>query len=119
MVGKIAFLLLVVGLVAGVVMALPASADKHARTVITYDAAAGELPEGIAFDRSGNMYVSLAPLGQVRKYTPKGAESLFASFDMAPDALGVLGLAADRPGNVYAAVPSDLRGNPGRLAHHA
>jgi sugar lactone lactonase YvrE len=108
MVGKIAFLLLVVGLVAGVVMALPASADKHARTVITYDAAAGELPEGIAFDRSGNMYVSLAPLGQVRKYTPKGAESLFASFDMAPDALGVLGLAADRPGNVYAAVASDL-----------
>jgi sugar lactone lactonase YvrE len=113
MVGKIAFLLLLVGLVAGVVMALPARAGKHARTVITYDAATGELPEGIAFDRSGNMYVSLAPLGQIRSYSPQGAESIFATFDMDPEALGVLGLAADRPGNVYAAVASGLRETQG------
>lgn len=108
MIGRMAFLLLLVGLVAGVVMALPASARKHTSMVIQYDAAAGELPEGIAFDRSGNMYVSLAPLGQIRKYGPRGAESLLATFELAPDALGVLGLAADRSGNVYAAVASGL-----------
>ena len=108
MIGKTAFLLLLVGLVAGVVLALPASAGKHTRTVIRYDGAAGELPEGIAFDRRGNMYVSLAPLGQIRRYTPEGAESVFATFDMAPDALGVLGLAVDHAGNLYAAVSSGL-----------
>lgn len=112
MTGKRAFLLflLLTGFVAVAVMALamPARAGKHTRTVIRYDGAAGELPEGIAFDRSGNMYVSLAPLGQIRRYSLDGAESLFATFDMAPDALGVLGLAVDRPGNVYAAVSSGL-----------
>jgi sugar lactone lactonase YvrE len=108
MISKTAVLLLLVALVAGVVMALPASAAKHTKTVIKYDGTSGELPEGIIFDRSGNMYVSLAPLGQIRRYRPDGAESVFAAFDMAPDALGVLGLATDAPGNVYAAVASDL-----------
>lgn len=109
MTGKGMFLLLLLaGFVAAAVMALPARAGKHTRMVITYDAAAGELPEGIAFDRSGNLYVSLAPLGQIRRYSPEGAESVFATFDMDPEALGVLGLAADRPGNVYAAVASGL-----------
>lgn len=102
------FLLVLVGLAAGVAIVMSASAGGHAKMVITYDGTIGELPEGIAIDQRGNMYVSLAPLGQIRKYSPQGAESVFATFDMDPEALGVLGLAVDSPGNVYAAVPSGL-----------
>lgn len=101
-------LLLVAGLVAGLIIVLSASAGDHAKMVITYDRSIGELPEGIAIDHRGNMYVSLAPLGEIRKYSRNGAESVFATFDMDPEALGVLGLAVDQPGNVYAAVPSGL-----------
>ncbi len=82
-----------------------AGADDPAQVVITYDPAAGEFPEGIAVDKSGNIYVSLDGLGQVRKISPDGSESLFVDFGEA----GALGLAVDAPGNVYVARNS---GNP-------
>jgi sugar lactone lactonase YvrE len=76
--------------------------------VVTFDASMGELPEGVATDRHGNLYVSIAPLGQVRKITPDGSQSVLAVLDpaLAPGVPGALGLAVDRAGGVYAALAS-------------
>lgn len=77
-------------------------------TVTKYDALAGELPEGIAADEQGNIYVSLSPLGEIRKIGPDGSESLFATLPPAGESgSGLLGLALDASGNVYAASGTD------------
>jgi sugar lactone lactonase YvrE len=74
-------------------------AGGHTEVVIAYDPAAGEFPEGIAVDKRGNVYVSLDELGEIRKISPDGSESLFVDFEEP----GLLGLAVDAPGNVYVA----------------
>lgn len=86
---------------------VPALAGGHVATLISYDRAAGEQPEGVAVDKSGNIYVSLAPLSLIQKLTPKGDLLDFASLPPSgPAGLGVLGLTVDAPGNVYAALVS-------------
>lgn len=60
-------------------------------------ATAPEGAEGLAFDRSGNLYVASG--NEILKYTPNGAESVFAN-----NGLNVpTGLAFDAAGNLYAA----------------
>lgn len=108
--------LMVIGLVGSAAAAPP---DFPAFT--PFDAAEGEFPEGVAVDKVGNVYVGLdAPRGEIRKFTPDGEESLLVDFGNP----GVLGLAVDAPGNVYAAreVPPnngvyrvDKKGNAERL----
>jgi len=66
--------------------------------VIDYDAA-DELPEGIAVDKVGDLYVSLNPLGQLLKYRPDGSDPVLL-LDLDGMAFG---LAVDAPGNVYMA----------------
>ena len=85
--------------------------EGQLETVVLYDPTIGELPEGIAVDKVGNLFVTLAPLGQIRKIAPDGSESVFATLDpfITPPAVGAIGLAVDAPGNVYACVMS---GNP-------
>jgi len=70
--------------------------------VVDYDPALGELPEGVAVDKRGDVFVSIAPLGQVRKIGRDGSESLLAQVVPPFSGNGVLGLAVDAPGNVYA-----------------
>ena len=61
-----------------------------------------EFPEGIAVDKKGNIFVSMAHLGEVWKITPAGDTSVMCVLD--PESLfGVLGLAVDAPGNIYVA----------------
>jgi sugar lactone lactonase YvrE len=80
-----------------------AGAVVDTEVVVDYNPALGELPEGVAVDKRGDVFVSLAPLGQVWKIGRDGSESLLAQV-VAPGAgLGVLGLAVDAPGNVYVA----------------
>jgi sugar lactone lactonase YvrE len=81
-----------------------AGAAVNVDVVVDYDATAGELPEGVAVDKRGDVFVSLAPLGQIRKIGRDGSESTLATLIPPTSAPGVLGLAVDAPGNVYAAV---------------
>lgn len=83
--------------------AVVAGAAVNTVVVVDYDPAAGELPEGVAVDKRGDVFVSLAPLGQVRKITPGGAETTLAQVVPPGAGNGVLGLAVDAPGNVYVA----------------
>jgi sugar lactone lactonase YvrE len=81
-----------------------AGAAVDVDVVIDYDLAAGEQPEGVAVDKRGDVFVSLAPLGQIRKIDRDGSESTLATLVPPNSGFGVLGLAVDAPGNLYAAV---------------
>lgn len=76
--------------------------------VVGFDEGAGQLPEGIAADKRGDLYATLAPLGQVVRLDPDGSWSEFVTLDdqLAEGAPGVLGLATDPQGRVYAALAS-------------
>jgi sugar lactone lactonase YvrE len=99
--------LIVLAVAALLVPATVAGAAVTTEVVVDYDPALGQLPEGVAVDKRGDVYVSIAPLGQVRKVDRAGTESLLAQ--VSPPGLfpGALGLAVDAPGNVYVAVASD------------
>jgi sugar lactone lactonase YvrE len=92
-----------------VALASGAVASGHVRTIVTFDPAAGQLPEGVAVDKPGNVFVSLAPLGQVLRVQPRSTRpEPFGSVpgvDPASD-VGLLGLAVDRRGDVYGAAVS-------------
>jgi sugar lactone lactonase YvrE len=83
-------------------------AGSGARTIVTFDAGAAERPEGVAVDRRGNVFMSLAPLGRLLKLAPGARRpAVFATvpgIDAAGGDLGMLGLAVDRRGNLYAGV---------------
>jgi sugar lactone lactonase YvrE len=84
------------------------TAPAHAaeiETLVTFDLAAGELPEGVAVDKLGNIFVSLtAPVSEIRKIAPDGEQSTLV--DLGIGGFGPLGLAVDARGNVYAAAAS-------------
>lgn len=76
-------------------------------TVVHYDKAAGELPEGVVMDSGGNLYVTLPPIGQIRKIDSYGVPTPFATLGTPPFlGPGALGLEVDVRGNIYAAVAS-------------
>jgi sugar lactone lactonase YvrE len=86
---------------------LPA-APAHAaevETLVSFDLSAGELPEGVAVDHRGNIFVSLtAPVSEIRKISPTGQQTTLV--DLGLGGFGPLGLAVDARGNVYAAAAS-------------
>lgn len=82
-------------------------ADGELTTVASFDASGGELPEGIAVDRFGNIYVSMSGTGEIWKLEPDGSfEEIVASFALNAGDTGVLGLKFDPRGDLYAAVSS-------------
>lgn len=84
------------------------SADKMT-TVAGFNASSGELPESIAVDRFGNIYMSMSPSRQVWKLDPSGtSREVVASFPLEPGLFGVNGLRFDPQGNLYVAVSSTL-----------
>ncbi|MGH7503438.1 MAG: SMP-30/gluconolactonase/LRE family protein, partial [Longimicrobiales bacterium] len=86
------------------------------RPVVTFSA--GESAEGIALDRRGNMYVGLRQLDPatgafmrnevVRIDRDGGVTSIADLGPASSDGAGVLGLATDRHGDVYAAFASGI-----------
>jgi sugar lactone lactonase YvrE len=52
-------------------------AAGEVEVVVDYDPP--YLPEGIAVDKSGNIFVSMANQSEIRKITPDGAESVLAT----------------------------------------
>lgn len=86
------------------------AATAHGTTVVaSFDAADGELPEGVGFDRLGTAYVSLGPpffvgggYGEIRSIDTDGNQRTLA---LLPEGPAPAGLAVDQHRTVYAAVP--------------
>lgn len=69
-------------------------------TFVAFDPAAAEFPEGVAVDKTGNVYASLPLRDEIRRIAPDGTQTVFAEF--APGT-GPVGLAVDAAGSVYSA----------------
>lgn len=110
--------IILISLAAIVIVNIQASAGGQIEVVKAFDSTKAELPEGIAIDKVGNIYVSLGPpsfvgsnYGAVRKISPNGMEvTVLAEF---PEGPAPAGLAIDAPGNVYFAYPSEDDGTRG------
>ena len=61
----------------------------------------GQLPESLAVDRQGTIYVSFPQLSQVLQIAPDGTQSTFATF---PAGMRPLGVRLDATGNLVVAV---------------
>jgi len=93
----------------GLLMILPLSAHaQSAETLVSFDAAKLETPENLVFDRHGNLYISLALTGEIRKITPAGIQSTFAQLPIGAPLtpcggfIGLLGgITIDNQGNFY------------------
>jgi sugar lactone lactonase YvrE len=78
-----------------------AAAGPPVHTVASFDAAQGQLPEGLAIADDGTTYVGFAPIGQIVTVRLDGSVSPFATI---PNGNGVLtGLALDAHGRLFAA----------------
>jgi sugar lactone lactonase YvrE len=95
-----------IGVLAVAAFVLPvtvAGAASGVEVVVDYDPALGEHTEGVAVDKRGDVFVSVTPLGQIRKYEADGSEIQRVQVVPAGSGLGLAGLAVDAPGNVYVA----------------
>lgn len=93
-------LALMVAALAMIAASPPLLADGHVEPVYDYDPPF--FPEGIAIDKRGNIFVSMANQSELRKITRDGTETTLAT--LPTGGFGLLGLAVDAPGNVYAAL---------------
>lgn len=107
-----------VAVVAPVSFGRPAFATAHVGRVLTFDASAGELPESVVVDRRGTIYVSIAPVGQVRAIAPDGSQQVVATLPVG-SGFGALGLAFGPRDDVYVAVSTFDRATNGvyRVGH--
>lgn len=79
-----------------------------ATIVASFDVSAEELPESIAVDGTGNIYLSMAPLGEIWKLDRSGAfQEIVATFPTAPGLFGLSGIRFDAEGNLYVANSAD------------
>jgi sugar lactone lactonase YvrE len=99
-------LILAVSMMAAVLIVTTAGAAGHVETVVQFNPDAGQLPEGVTVDKTGNVFVSLSPLGELVKVAPGSGEAEpFGSVPGLQDGdIGLIGLAVDAPGNVSGGV---------------
>ena len=76
---------------------------------LTFDPKLGEVPEGIAIDARGNLYVSLTPLGQLRRIAPSGEQKVILE-------LGMPGLTGDRAGSLRGGLRGEAEHEAGATA---
>jgi sugar lactone lactonase YvrE len=104
--GKISIILVVIMVLTALSITTVLAGD-NVETLFTFNSALGELPEGVTVDKVGNVFVGLAPLSKIIKFSPDGEVMDFAYLPSpTPFGLGLLGLAVDAPGNVYAGLAS-------------
>ena len=100
---------LCVALVSVLTLANPAAASDGVQKIISFDESKGENPEGLTIDKVGNMFVSIAPHAELWRI-PAGSltPEPFASVPgFTPgQGFGLLGLATDASGNIYACMSS-------------
>jgi sugar lactone lactonase YvrE len=91
----------------------PAAAAPAVETVTLFDPTRGETPESVQFDSQGNLVVSMALTGEVRRIAPDGTQTTLAWMPLAPgvtpcaSAFGIAimgGIALDPHDNVYGSV---------------
>jgi len=88
----------------GILALAMASVLVKAQPVIPLDPTLGEFPEGVAVDKPGNIWVTVQPLCQVRRYGPDFREDLRVDLVPRPTCLAANGLAVDANGTAFAAV---------------
>jgi sugar lactone lactonase YvrE len=93
-VAKVSAVKLMVLTAAVVLLAAPAAQAGNITTFVAFDPAKNELGENLVFDQDNNLFVSLALTNEVRKITPQGVQSTYATFNGAPGSF-VVGLAID------------------------
>jgi sugar lactone lactonase YvrE len=80
----------------------PGLASGEVTTLTSFDAFALQMPESIAVDRSGNLYLSMSFLGEIWKLGPSGSfTEVVATFPL-EGFFGVSGLRFDARDNLYA-----------------
>lgn len=87
-----------------VMAGLLVAAAAGAQPVIPLNPALGELPEGVAIDKPGNIWITVQTLCEVRRYTPAGEELMRVQLVAADRCIAANGLAVDATGNAYVAV---------------
>lgn len=112
MIKKLSYLALLLALAPAAALAHRPDAGT-VETVALFDPAKLETPESIAIDVKGNIYISLALTGEIRKIAPDGTQSTLALLPIGPPLTfcgpffnAVTGITLDRHGNLYASVVS-------------
>src|SRR5271169_5835096 len=86
-------------------LCLASEPAQSAQLLAAFSAANNEFPESIAIDSSGNVYLSCVITGVIKKVTPAGVQSVYATI---PDPYYIQGLAFDTTGNLYVAAGSGV-----------
>lgn len=109
--------IIVVSLVQASAVAQDASPPTggEGQTLATFDASAGQFPEGVAVAPDGAVYASFSPLGQLIRIAPgQGSHEVVGTIaGLQEGDAGLLGLSIGADGHVYGAVASanaDARG---------
>ena len=83
------------------------AASSRTQVIARFDAAAGELSEGVAVDADGTVYASLSPLGQLVRIGSDGDYEVVGTVaGLQEGDVGMLGLAPHPDGSIYATVVS-------------
>src|SRR5262249_48183148 len=77
-----------------------AAANGQVEPFVAFDPAAGEFPESITTDKTGDLYVSMFVLDQVRRIDPTGAQTVVARL---PRGATPAGVKLDVSGTLYVA----------------
>src|SRR5829696_9608338 len=109
-VAALTLLALSLAVLPSVAWAHPPDAPGIVETLVSFDASQLETPESLVFDQAGNVYISLALTGEIRRIAPDGMQSTFALIPIGAPLtpcggfIAILGaLTIDNQGNLYAA----------------
>ncbi len=94
---------LITATAATILLAIGTTQAATLTTVATFDPSKFEAPENLVFDRANNIFVSLILSNEVRKITPAGAQSAYATFNGAFGSLTAGLVINDDTGDLYVA----------------